>query len=138
MKRLAIMLICLAFLGCDQGDRTKKMSQHSTAQATQQTILLFVKIPDPVLPIERDKKYADPLDAFLKEKGLGEVSGGGSQLSNPDAAGKRSIEWVGVDVDVYDPDKALPFVIEKLKQLGVPKGTVIEQSEPTKRIIEVK
>ncbi len=88
--------------------------------------------------MERGKKYEDPLDAFLKAKGLGEVSGGGSQLSQPNAAGQRSIEWVGIDVDVYDSDKALPFVIKKLKELGVPVGTVIEQSEPVNRIIEVR
>jgi hypothetical protein len=138
MKRFALLLVCLVILGCDQQKQPAQLKQKPGSQATQKTFLLFVKIPDPVLPLERGKKYEDPLDAFLKAKGLGEVSGGGSQLSQPNAAGQRSIEWVGVDVEVYDPDKALPFVIEKLKELGVPNGTVIEQSEPVERTIDVK
>ena len=99
---------------------------------------MFIKIPDSIMPLERGEKYEDPLDAFLKEKGLGEVTGGGTQLLKANAAGERAIEWVGVDVDVYNPDNAIPLLIEKLKELGVPDGTVIEQYEPVERTIDVK
>ena len=30
--------------------------------------------------MDRGERYEDPLDAFLKANGLGEVSGGGTQL----------------------------------------------------------
>lgn len=40
----------------------------------------------------------------------------------------RSIQFVGIDVDVFDVKAALPVVIEKLRQLGAPQGTVIEES----------
>lgn len=90
------------------------------------------------MPIDRSKKYEDPLNDFLVARSLGEVTGGGSQLSQPNASGQRFIEWVGVDVEVYDPEKALPLVIEKLRELGVPEGTEIEQYEPVKRTISVK
>ena len=103
-----------------------------------ETVLLLVKIPDPVMPVERGEKYEDPLNDFLVAQGLGEVTGGGTQFSETNAAGQRSIEWVGVDVDVYDPEKALTLVIERLRELGVPEGTEFEQYEPVERTIKVK
>lgn len=138
MKQLLLVLLCTVALGCNRGGTQPKPQVEATPQAERKTFLLFVKIPDPVMPIERGTKYEDPLDAFLKAKGLGEVSGGGSQLSQTNAAGQRSIEWVGVDVDVFDPDTALPIVVAKLKEMGVPEGTEIEQYKPAKRTIKVR
>jgi hypothetical protein len=84
---------------------------------------LFVKIPDPVNPIERGRKYEDPIDAVMRKAGLGEVSGGGSQLDSD-----GSILWIGVDVDVFDAKVALPVLKAALLDLGVPPGTEIEES----------
>jgi hypothetical protein len=68
-----------------------------------------VRIPEQLQPLDRGAKYEDPLDAVLKKERVGEVSGGGTQLSAPDADGKKSIEWVGVDVDLTDFDKACRY-----------------------------
>jgi len=85
------------------------------------------------MPLERARKYEDPLNEFLVSKGLGEVSGGGTMLTK-----EKKIEYIGIDVDVYDPDKATPLIVKKLRELGVPTGTVIEQSEPIKKVTKVK
>jgi hypothetical protein len=78
------------------------------------------------MPIDRGEKYEDPLDASLKQAGLGEVTGGGSQLSEPDKQGKRNIEWVGIDVDITDLSRGIPLLKSELKRLGAPTGTTIE------------
>lgn len=86
-----------------------------------QTTFVFAKITDTVQPIERGNKYEDPLDAALKSARLGEVTGGGSSLNKD-----RKIEWVGVDIELTDLPKGIPFVKSKLRQLGAPKGSVLE------------
>ena len=97
------------------------------------TTLLYIKIPEAVFPIERARKYEDPIDALLKKHKLGSVSGGGSML-NKDG----EIEYVGIDCDVTDVEKALPLLMQKLRNIGAPKGTVIEQYEPERIDHEVK
>ena len=42
--------------------------------------LVIARLNDRAQPIDRGERYEDPLDAFLKANGLGEVSGGGTQL----------------------------------------------------------
>lgn len=138
MKRLIVFATLVILVGCSQRESDPVNRSESQSYSEKKTVLLFVKIPDPVMPIERGEKYEDPLNEFLVAKSLGEVTGGGSQLSQPNDAGQRSIKWVGVDVEVYDPEHALPFVVEKLKELGVPEGTEIEQYKPVMRIIKVK
>ena len=47
-------------------------------------------------------------------------------MSAPDKDGKRSIDYVGLDVDLADFDRGLPILKSELIQLGVPEGTVLE------------
>jgi hypothetical protein len=96
-------------------------------------VLLFVKIPESITTEERAERYEDPLNEFLTSRKLGAVTGGGSVLNE-----ERGIESIGLDVEVHDPDKAIPNIIRILNELGVPEGTVIEQYEPMERIIKVK
>jgi hypothetical protein len=82
---------------------------------------IFVKIQDQVSPLERGSKYEDPLHAALQAARLGEVTGGGTMMNKD-----KSIAWVGVDVDLYDVERGIPFLIAKLREFGVPPGTVLE------------
>jgi len=50
----------------------------------------------------------------------------------------KQSEYVGVDVDVTGPQKAIPLLVAKLKEIGAPKGTVIEQHEPKERTIPIE
>jgi hypothetical protein len=96
-------------------------------------VLLFVKIPESITPEERTERYEDPLNEFLVSQKLGAVTGGGSQLNE-----EREIESVGLDVEVYEPERVIPVIIRILRELGVPQGTVIEQYEPMERTIRVR
>jgi hypothetical protein len=97
------------------------------AQRTSATFV-FVKIQDQVLPIERGSKYEDPLDAALRTAKLGEVTGGGIMMNKD-----KSIAWVGVDVNLYDLEKGLPFLIAKLRELGAPRGSTVEYTVQGKK-----
>jgi hypothetical protein len=86
---------------------------------------VYVRIPEPLHPLEREDKYEDPLGAALAEVGLGKVTGGGQQLGDG-----NSIEYCGVDVILMDRIRGLKFLEEVLLRLGAPDGTVIEEFVP--------
>lgn len=117
MKTIRILLaaICLS------------ASVQATAQTT--STFVFAKINDPIMPIDRGDKYEDPLDAALKQSHLGEVTGGGTSLTK-----EKTIEWVGVDIELADVERGIPFVKRKLRQLGAPKGSTLEYELRGKKI----
>lgn len=95
--------------------------QPAIAAPEKTTFFVFAKIQDKVQPIERGTKYEDPLDAALKAAKLGEVTGGGSMLTK-----EKTIDWVGVDIELVNLTDALDFTKKKLRELGAPKGSVLE------------
>src|SRR5437899_214066 len=77
--------------------------------------LVIAKIPDSVEPIARGEKYEDPLTAVLKERGLGEVTGGGSPLK-----AKFEVVYVDIEIRLADLDGALELTKQTLRKLGAP------------------
>jgi hypothetical protein len=114
MKRTLLLLICVLFAGC--------------LYAQQSRTFVFVKIVESIQPIARGGKYEDPLDAALKTAKLGEVTGGGSSLSK-----EGQIRWVGVDVELSDVARGIPFLRNKLVELGAPTGSTLEYEINGKR-----
>lgn len=115
---VATVAMTVAFL---RSSRADAQDAHSAA-----SVFVFVKVPESIMPIERGGKYEDPLDAALKGENLGEVTGGGSQLSEPDAEERRTVEWVGLDIELNDLERGLPFLKRELLRLGAPSGTTLE------------
>jgi hypothetical protein len=111
--------------------RAPRHPQESTT-----TVFVFVKIPESIMPIERGEKYEDPLDVALKREKLGEVTGGGSQLGEPDAQGAATIDWVGLDVELTDLDRGLPFLKGELLRLNAPKQTTLEFQRAGRQVVE--
>lgn len=96
-------------------------------------LFVYIKIPEDIGPIARGGKYEDPLDKQLSINGLGEVSGGGSQLGEERLDGTSSIAFAIVDVDVTDLQKALVLLRGELQTLNAPCGTEIHYThEETK------
>jgi hypothetical protein len=131
-RRALIFGLLALICGCNQ------KAQQSTAakgepHSASKTYFLYIKIPEKIMPVDRGKKYEDPINDLLSQHHLGEVSGGGTMLTKD-----KQIEYVGLDVDVTDPEKAIPLLVSKLKEIGAPKGTVIEQNEPEKKTIPVE
>ncbi|MFH2007246.1 MAG: hypothetical protein ABI333_11715 [bacterium] len=85
----------------------------------------YVRIPGDIRPKERRERFDDRLEEALAAHDLGEVTGGGSQIGEG-----GGIEFCGIDVVVTDREKGLPLIIETLRVLEAPKGTVVEQYLP--------
>ncbi len=94
---------------------------HGPVDAQPSTTFVFVKVMDRVMPIERGSKYEDPLDEALKQARLGEVTGGGTSLTK-----EKTIDWVGLDVELTDVMRGIPFLKKKLIDLGAPRGSILE------------
>lgn len=83
--------------------------------------LVLARITEHVEPIERGERYEDPLAAFLEEHGLGEVTGGGSQL-NADG----EVEFADLELELVNLDGAVTEVIQRLEAMGAPFGSSIQ------------
>jgi hypothetical protein len=86
---------------------------------------IYVLIPAPLSPFERGERFEDPLDAELRRAGIGEVSGGGTQLGEDGPDGKPMIAFCGVDVDTTDVAAARALLQLQLVALDCPPGTQI-------------
>jgi len=111
-------------------------AKASPEPAAASTTFVFVKIPESIMPIARGDKYEDPLDASLQQAGLGEVTGGGSQLGDPNPDGSAHIDWVGIDVELVDLETGLPFLKQELLRLGAPESTTLEYKVDGKDVSE--
>jgi hypothetical protein len=96
------------------------------ADAASDTHFVYVKLPEALMPDERSAKYEEPLGASLEERDLGEVTGGGTQLGEKRADGKRGIEFCGVDVELTDLDRGRALLRKRLVQLGARPGTELQ------------
>lgn len=84
-------------------------------------IYIVAQLNDKLMPIDRGDVYEDPLDEFLKQKWYGEVSGGGTLLSK-----SNEIEYCDVEIKLREKEinrEALAEIINKLEELGAPKGS---------------
>lgn len=86
-------------------------------------LFVSVHIPEALMPLERVARYEDPLATELVKQGLGEVTGGGTQLGARKPDGKREILGVDLDVDLADASRGLPALRAALRKLKAPPGT---------------
>jgi hypothetical protein len=81
----------------------------------------YARLNARVRPLDRGEIYEDPLQEKLDGMGLAEVVGGGTMQMQG-----GEIEYCGIDLDVYDVDKAIPLICSVLEDLGAPKGSRLE------------
>ena len=90
--------------------------QESAPQGETVTARLNAKVQ----PIDRGDYYEDPLSDTLKSAGIGEVTGGGTQLSEE----SYGIEFCDLEICVHEAsEEALAVIIKRLNDLGAPKGS---------------
>jgi hypothetical protein len=85
------------------------------------------------MPIARGEVYEDPLDEFLKLKWYGEVSGGGTLQSK-----NGEIEYCDVEIKLKDSTinkKTIVEIIDKLEELGAPKGSKLRIENTDEEIL---
>ncbi|MDB4921177.1 hypothetical protein [Mucilaginibacter sp.] len=91
------------------------------AEEPQPGNYIVAQLNDKLMPIDRGEVYEDPLDEFLKQKWYGEISGGGTLLSK-----SNEIEYCDVEIKLREKDisrQAIAEIINKLEELGAPKGS---------------
>jgi hypothetical protein len=89
---------------------------------------IVARLNDRAQPMDRGDLYEDPLDAILKERGLGEVTGGGTQLGK-----NNEIEFCDLEIEMNDPS-TLPLIISELESLGAPKGSRLILNDDSEEI----
>lgn len=92
-----------------------------------------LRVPAPLMPIERGEVLEDPLQAILSQSGLGSVTGGGTQLDE-----HGNVAFCDVEICL---DDAAPRHLEALKTAlqmnGVPNGAVlIDDSDGSEMLLE--
>ena len=103
------------------GPEFLKWLEENKDNQSSDGIGLYIKIPEPLLPEQRHKKYADPISSFLTAENLGYINGGGTSMT----ADKTQITSVGVEVIVYDRETGVDAVVQILRELEAPSGTQI-------------
>ena len=88
-------------------------------------MLVIATLNDRIQPRDRAERYEDPLNLLLETRGLGAVTGGGSQQGDD-----GEIEQVDVEVELGDPaDDRLELLSKALEILGAPVGSVLRAGE---------
>lgn len=77
---------------------------------------VYVKIPQPLDPETRGKKFAYPIDDEMRRRELGEVTGGGTMIGD--------YSWI--DVSLIDFNEGIACLKMMLQKLRSPIGTVIK------------
>jgi hypothetical protein len=108
------------------GDRDAPVNESAPVRAAH---FIYVKIPESLGPIDRGTKYEDPLDDRLRTGGLGEITGGGSQLGDEGPDGSRAIEFCGIDVDLTELERGLALLRDVLVELAAPTGTELHYED---------
>ncbi|MEO0895052.1 MAG: hypothetical protein AAFY71_01440 [Bacteroidota bacterium] len=82
---------------------------------------LVASLNEKIMPVDRGVVYEDPLEHYLQENELGEISGGGTmQMANGE------IEYVDIEIHLFDDQPSMAhveLVVKKLEELGAPKGS---------------
>lgn len=85
-----------------------------------ETTFVVATLWECIQPIDRGDRYEDPLDGALGSEELGQVCGGGSQLSND-----CGIEFVDIDIELNDRHRGIEVIRATLESQGAPKGSTL-------------
>jgi hypothetical protein len=84
-------------------------------------LFVYAHLNARLMPMDRGERYEDPLEAAFEENGLGEISGGGTMQAE-----NGEVDSCGIDIDLLDAERGLPFVGQFLSECGAPKGSRLE------------
>ena len=91
---------------------------------------LTIHIPGNVLPLDRGKRFSDPLDAALRGEKVGELGDEGAQMGIED--GRYIVVGCDIHLRVTDVALALAVIRRVLREAAAPPTTTITQrGEPS-------
>ena len=83
---------------------------------------ITLKINARLQPIDRGDEYEDPIGEALENRGLGEVTGGGTMLEST-----GEVKYCEVDLFLEDgSEQTMEALLQILDEIGVPKGSVLQ------------
>jgi hypothetical protein len=84
-------------------------------------VFAYAQLNARILPLDRGERFEDPLQEALDAIGLWTVTGGGTMQAE-----SGEIEFCGLDIDLFDLERGVPFVCEFLPACGAPKGSKLQ------------
>lgn len=96
-------------------------SNPADKEPTTEPVFAFARLNARVMPFERGDLFEDPLTEALEESGLGEVTGAGTAQAD-----SGEVEYCGLDIEMFDIEKAPAFICRFLISRGAPKGSRLE------------
>ena len=90
---------------------------------------VIVQLNDKMMPLDRESFYEEPLNEFLRSSNYGEITGGGTMQADT-----GEIQFCDIEILIYkgnDPTSVIAEIIEKLEDIGSPKGSyvMVERTE---------
>lgn len=85
---------------------------------------IIITLNDKIQPIDRGDFYEDPLDEFIKQKQIGEITGGGTMQAE-----NGEIEFVDIEIQLnhgVDSKNASETILEFLKTKNPPKNSKLK------------
>ena len=98
----------------------------------EESNFIVATLNDKIMPIDRGEIYEDPLDEILVAENIGEVSGGGTMQEK-----SGEIDYCDVEIKLNGTEidrTAINKIIEKLENLGAPKGSVMNVEKTQEKI----
>jgi hypothetical protein len=92
-------------------------------------ISAYAQLNARIMPLDRGERYEDPLTDALAGNGFGEVTGAGTMQSQ-----EGEIEYCGIDIDLLDVPKGVPFICDFLAQRGAPRGSKLQYESEGQKI----
>ena len=87
-----------------------------------------------LMTAERADRFEGPLEVELLRQGLGQITGGGSQMAEPDDDGAPRVEFCGIDVEVTSLSAGLRLLRRHLSAVGAPVGTELHYTDDGSRL----
>jgi hypothetical protein len=98
----------------------------------KKTYFVTAQLNHLLMPLDRGDIYEDPLDEALKTSNLGEVDGGGTMQKE-----NGEIEFIDVEIILNNLEEGIPFLVNKLEELGAPKSSILHiQDDSNQKQIE--
>ena len=107
----------------------KLFGLNSETEKIENLEFIVITLNDKIQPIDRGEYYGEPLDEFLQQIQIGEVTGGGTMQAET-----GEIEFVDIEIRLNEgvnSKDAAEKIIEFLKSKKIPKGSklTIEKTE---------
>lgn len=111
----------IATLAADSLEKHLVKNKSAGGKSKSEPVSAFARLNMKMGPIEVGELFEDPLNKVLKKKKLGEVTGGGTAMLP-----SGEIDFVGIDIDLFDAEAGPAAVCEELNRLAAAKGSVLE------------